>query len=221
LLLQQVRDSLDAVGKPDGHKLLLSAALSIAPSNASNIEVEAVASVLDFLNLMTYDCFGVWDPVTNHNSPLYAPAAGDSTLNVDAAFRLYHDRFGVPADRINLGVPFYGHAFAGSAELHGRHAGADTTICFEPGNITYVEIVKRSAEFERRWDDRAKVPYLVSKLRNLFVSFDDEASVALKADYVVKHGARGLIVWEVTDDFFDDGRTPLLDAIHRTFQGKP
>lgn len=218
-LLRTLRDSLDALGAKTGKRLFLSAALASTAFAVTHMEVEKVAAILDFLNIMTYDFFGVWDPLSNHNSPLFAPAEGDSTLNVDHAFRLYHDQYGVPADKINLGVPFYGHGFAGCTGLHQKHAGGDTTVCFEPGNITYVEIMKRMNLFNRHWDDRAKVPYLVNDSGNLFISYDDEESVALKAGYVMTAGARGLIIWEMTDDYFEDGRTPLLDAIRRVFRG--
>jgi len=218
IFLQAIRDTLDALGAKTGKRYDLSAALASTAFAVSNMEVEKVAAVLDFLNIMTYDFFGVWDPLSNHNSPLYAPAEGDSTLSVDHAFRLYHDKYGVPADKINLGVPFYGHAFAGCAGLHRKHSGGDTTVCFEPGNITYVEIMKRMNLFQRHWDDRAKVPYLIHHSGDLFVSYDDEESVALKTSYVISRGARGLIIWEMTDDYFEDGRTPLLDAIRRVFR---
>ncbi|MBN1894348.1 glycoside hydrolase family 18 protein [bacterium] len=217
LLLLAVRDSLDALEGKAGKKLALSAALSAVPSNVAFLEVEKIAAIMDFLNIMTYDCFGVWDPVSNHNSPLYAPARGDSALNVDSAFRLFHEKHGVPAEKINLGVPFYGHCFSGCTELHGTHTGGDTTICFEPGNITYTEIVRNMSLFKKYWDEKAQVPYLISESRKLFLSYDDERSVGLKADYVIRKGARGLIIWEITDDYFEDGRTPLLDVIHKRF----
>lgn len=31
--------------------------------------------LLDFLNIMTYDLHGAWDPITGHNSPLFGSAS--------------------------------------------------------------------------------------------------------------------------------------------------
>ena len=72
-------------------------------------------------------------------------------------------------------------------------------------------------QFERRWDSKAQAPYLVSKTHNILVSLDDEESVALKAEYVIKNNAAGIIIWPLMGDYLNNGKTPLLDAIHRKF----
>ena len=38
-------------------------------------------SILDFINVMTYDLHGAWDPQTGHNSPLYR-SSSDEGINV-------------------------------------------------------------------------------------------------------------------------------------------
>jgi chitinase len=72
-------------------------------------------------------------------------------------------------------------------------------------------------KFTRFWDDRAKVPYLVSQEWKTFISYDDEESVGHKAQYVLDKNAGGVIVWEITGDSMPDGGTPLLDVISRKF----
>jgi chitinase len=126
--------------------------------------------------------------------------------------------YGIPAEKINLGVPFYAHTFSNCTELHAPHAGSDT-VHFSKDGAFYYDIVTTMDKFTRRWDDRAKAPYLVSTNWNMLVSYDDEESIHYKAQYVVDNNVRGLIIWEITGDYLPDHRTPLLDVIHATFYG--
>jgi chitinase len=200
-----------------GHRhLLLSAALPADRGQAGAMPVRDVARLLDFLNIMTYDFYGPWDPRAYHNAPLYAGPGADSARSVDGAFRLYHESFGIPAAKINLGVPFYGHTFTGCTELGGVHGPADTGH-FPAGGAFYYSIAAQMKNFTKHWDDRAGVPYLTSSEWNMLVSYDDEESVRDKARYVMARDARGLIVWEITGDYLPDGSHPLLEAIDRVF----
>jgi len=215
-LLRVLRDTLDILGRQMDRHLLLSAALPADRGQAEAMAIRDAEPLLDFLNIMTYDFFGPWDPRAYHNAPLYAGEGGDSARTVDGAFRLYHDTFGIPADRINLGVPFYGHTFTGCTALNGAHGPADT-VHFPAGGAFYYSIAAQMKNFTRHWDEEARVPYLTSSVWNMLVSYDDEESVREKARYVVDRGARGLIVWEITGDYFPDESHPLLEAIDRVF----
>ncbi|MDP2887063.1 MAG: glycoside hydrolase family 18 protein [Ignavibacteria bacterium] len=216
LLLQITRDSLTAYENRTGKKLLLTAALPAGASILSNYDVEKVTDLLDMLNVMTYDLCGTWDPVSGHNAPLFSPIESDSSRNIDAAFRLYTVTHKVPRSKVNIGVPFYGHTFANCTAAYAPHSGADT-VHFSPHGCFYYDIVQSMDRFTRFWDDRAKVPYLVSQEWKTFVSYDDEESVGHKAQYVLHRDAGGVIIWEITGDYMPDGRTPLLDVISRKF----
>jgi chitinase len=215
LLLQTTRDSLTVYGNRTRKKLLLTAALPAGASILTNYDVEKVTDLLDMLNVMTYDLSGTWDSVSGHNAPLFAPNESDSMRNVDAVFRLYTITYKVPASKVNIGIPFYGHTFANCTGAYSPHSGADT-VHFS--SHSYHEIVQTMDGFTRFWDDKAKVPYLISKEWKTFVSYDDEESVALKAQYVLDRNGGGAIIWEVTGDYMPDGRTPLLDAISDKFR---
>ena len=212
LLLSVLKDSLNVLGDKTQRSYLLTAALPAGGEHVQKIEVAKVAKILDQLNLMTYDFHGPWDPLANHNSPLYPSVGADPTRCVDASFRLYCDTLGVPASKINIGVPFYGKAFAGCAGLNAPHAGADTTLFPESG-LFYYDIAPVLGKFNRLWDEKAKVPYLTSSASQVLVSYDDEESVRAKGEYVVDHGIHGVIIWEITGDYLPDGSTPLLDAL--------
>jgi chitinase len=214
LLLRITRDSLTAYGKLIGKKLLLTAALPAGASNLANFDLERITGLLDMLNVMTYDLSGTWDRISGHNAPLFSPNDADSSRNVDAAFRLFTVMNKVPNSKVNIGIPFYGHTFSNCTGLYGPHSGPDT-IHFSANGCFYYDIVQSMDRFARFWDDRAKVPYLVSQEWRTFVSYDDEESVGYKAQYVLDRDAAGVIIWEITGDYMPDGRTPLLDVLSR------
>ena len=216
LLLRTVRDSLNALARTVGKPLLLTAALPADRHNVSQLEVGKIAELLDYLNLMTYDLYGVWFPYAYHHAPLYPGRCGDPTRNADAAFRLYRS-YGVPAQKINLGVPFYGRTFAGCDSLCAPHSGADVQHFPPAGVPLYYQILHLLPQFDYHWDAQAGVPYLTSGRWHTLISFEDERSAALKARYVRQKGAAGLIVWEITGDALPDGSHPLLDAIFSEF----
>ncbi len=215
-LLQVTRDSLTGYASRTGKKLLLTAALPAGASNVSNFDLEKLTDLLDMLNVMTYDLNGPWDPVSGHNSPLFSSNDDDSSRNIDAAFRLYTVTYKVPASKVNIGIPFYGHTFANCVALNAPHSGPDT-VHFSARGCFYYDIVRSIDKFTRFWDYRAKVPYIISQNWKTFISYDDEESVGYKSQYVLDKNAGGVIIWEITGDFMPDGGTPLLDVISRKF----
>jgi chitinase len=222
LLLREVRDTLDALGRVSGNHLLLTIAVATTPDQAKSFDVSKALKYLDFVNLMTYDYYGAWDPLSNHNVPLYPSEASDPARCVDAGFRLYHETYGIPADKLNIGTAFYGRTYKACNALRAPHGGSDEVHFPPEGTPHYYTLAGMMDRCSRRWDEKAKAPYLVCEEWNSLVSFDDDSSTTLKAQYAVDHGIRGIIIWEITGDFFPDGSTPLLDAIHRVFTaGKP
>lgn len=220
LLLQTVRDSLQALGGKTGAQYLLSISLPAAASHLVDLEVQKISAISDYINIMTWDLFSPGGKISNHNSALNGPAQGDSARCLDGAFKLYHDAHGVPAEKINLGAAFYGYAYKQCSKIYGEHQGADTSLFKGEDGIPYAQIAEKMNLFERFWDPKAQAPYLVSDSLNMLISLDDEESVALKADYIMQNKAGGLIIWPLLGDRLSDGRTPLLDAIHKKFSGK-
>jgi len=220
LLLQTVRDSLQALGGKTGAQYLLSISLPAAASHLVDLEVEKISAISDYINIMTWDLFSPGGKISNHNSALYGPAEGDSARCLDGAFKLYHDAHSVPAGKINLGAAFYGYAYKQCSKIYGEHQGADTSLFQEKDGIPYAQIAEKRNLFKRFRDSKAQAPYLVSDSLNMLISLDDEESVALKADYVIQNKAGGLIIWPLLGDRLPDGTTPLLDVIDKKLSGK-
>ncbi len=105
---------MDELGSANGTHYLLTIAAGGGPGMDQRYERNQIAQYLDWINLMTYDLHGTWDNLTNFNAPLYQDTndPGDSSLNVDAVVQDYLDA-GIPADKLVMGVPFYGYAWVG------------------------------------------------------------------------------------------------------------
>ncbi len=64
---------------------------------------------VDTVNLMAYDYYEPSsDPLTGHHAPLFTNPADPRHVSADASIQAF-ERAGVPAAKILLGVPFYGH----------------------------------------------------------------------------------------------------------------
>ena len=212
LLLQALRTALDAQGAIDGKHYLLTIAAPVGPSNYANLELSAVAGVVDWLNIMSYDYHGAWEKTTNHHCPLYRSPAdpGDPSLNIASTVQGYLAA-GVPASRIVLGVGAYGRSWSGVPATNNGLYQTSTAVPFgtwdSTGVFDYNDLVNRiaSGSFTRSWDDAAKVPYIYAPASGggIFITYDDPQGVALKTDYVVSHGLGGIMLWELSSDVRD------------------
>ncbi|PSN31011.1 putative chitinase 10, partial [Blattella germanica] len=229
-LRDQLREAFEAeaqeVKKP---RLLLTAAVPVGPDNVrGGYDVPAVASYLDFINLMAYDFHGKWERETGHNAPLYAPSSDSEwrkQLSVDHAATMWV-KLGAPKDKLVIGMPTYGRTFTLSnpanfkvnAPASGGGKAGDYTK--EGGFLAYYEVcdmLKNGASYV--WDDEMKVPYAVHG--DQWVGFDDERSIRNKMSWIKDNGYAGAMVWTVDMDDFTgticggDVKYPLIGAMSK------
>lgn len=234
LLMKEIRDSLNYMESVSGKELLLTAAFGAAPDRMDDIEWDVISETLDYINLMSYDFFGAFSDLTNHNSPLYQPAEGEPTFNLDNAVdRLVNDH-GVPREKITIGLAFYGRSAktVGAPGLHVPVQVGQTdngTFSADEGSPQYYNILEKKHLFEEHWDGIAQVPYLTGKDGlNTFVSYDDERAIGLKAQYVLDEQLAGVIIWEITGDYITTtpysgviAGTPLADTLNAVLCQRP
>lgn len=227
--LQVIRDSLTALGLQQSKTYMLTACFGAAQSNMQNVEWNSVKNIVDIINLMTYDYFGSWDAVANHNAPLHRPLQGDVTFNIDSSVTYLMNNYQVPSNKIATGVAFYGRSAktSGTPALFAPITGVVDNVTFsdDDGTPPYYNVLKMQNLFTRLWDADAKVPYLVGNgSLQTFVSFDDQESIGLKANYMKSKNLRGAIIWEITGDYVETtigsgiiGGTPLVDTLKSVF----
>jgi chitinase len=219
LLLRALRRELDARGAASGRRYLLTIAAPAGPAIIENLEVEALPSILDWINVMSYDFHGAWGTRTGFNAPLRA-IAGDpnpepirSGFNIDAAVRTYLAR-GVPPSQLVLGVPFYGRSFqnvdATQNGLFQPHGGAAEGT-WERGVVDWKDLrANYLPTWTRHWHAEAQVPWLYDPIRRVMISYDDPESLRIKRDYARGLGLGGVMIWEMSAD---DAEGSMIAAV--------
>lgn len=144
---------------------------------ASHIDYRAVLPYIDFVDIMSYDMA----PFPKHHAALF-PSDSAGTMTVDEAVKAHLDA-GVPAEKLVLGMSFYGHG----DKAAGRYS------------IDYNTAI-RLRGCQRRWDDKAKVPYLVNEDGKVVCCYDDAESLSLKCAYIRSRGLLGGMYWDCAGD---------------------
>ena len=179
--------------------------------------MDKVQKYVDTVNLMAYDYYEPGnDKITGNHAPLYVDPADPKGISSDKSVKEF-EAAGVPADKIVLGVPFYGHVWG--------NVSATNNGLFQPGDpvpnaySTYGKLTQDIASqgFTRYWDAKASVPYLYNPQKKIFVSYEDPESLALKCKYVIANHLAGMMFWEYESD--PSGK--LLDAIDQGLNLNP
>jgi chitinase len=220
LLLAELRSQLDAAGD-----YLLTIAAPASPMIIENIEVEEIHLYLDWINIMTYDFHGPWggdaDVVTNFLAALY-PAGEDpldepyhSQFNMSATVQTYLD-FGVPAEKINPGLPFYGRGFANVEDvnngLFANWSGLPLGT-WENGVRDYWDIAQNFVNvngYTEFWHSESIVPWVFNPATQIMYSYENPSSIAAKCQYINNQNLGGVMFWEFSTDKYGE----LLDIVY-------
>jgi chitinase len=215
LLMKELRARFNREQRRLGRPLLLSVAAGASSEFIAHTEMGRVARYLDTVNLMAYDYYEPGsEKISGNHAPLYTDPADPKRISADRSVAEF-EQAGVPARKIVLGVPFYGHVWG--------DVGAKDHGLFQPGVpvpnafANYANIVGNMIGhgYTRYWDAPASVPYLYSEEKKQFVSYEDTESLALKCAYVRRKGLAGVMFWE----YMGDPTGALLNSINTAFYG--
>ncbi|QPF06903.1 glycoside hydrolase family 18 protein [Raoultella terrigena] len=195
-LLKELRSAL-------GHKKLVTIAVGAnAESPKSWVDVKAIAPLLDYINLMTYDmAYGTQYFNSNlYDSTRWPTVAAADKYSADFVVNNYLAA-GLKPSQMNLGIGFYGRVPKRAVEP-GIDWSKDTYVKYN--DIVAKLLNDPHKRFSEHWDDQAKVPWLSVQSADgkaLFaLSYENPRSVALKADYIKSKGLAGAMFWEYGAD---------------------
>jgi chitinase len=226
-LAREFRRRLDFIGKARGQAFVLTAALPAGRLQATgpydpalSFELGPLARTLDFINLMTYDMGSAFNGVASFTAPLREDQADphDPELrrwnSVEGGVE-YYRQLGVPAQKLVLGVPFFGRGFRVTTDAnHGLYQRFNAL--YEAGDWRTIKArLLGDPKWQQHWHPVAETPWLFNPAERIFVSYEDPRSIGLRAKLAKDSGLRGVFAWELTGD---DDQHSLLEAMLRPFE---
>lgn len=214
LFLQELRQRFTTRSQTTGKTYLLTIAAPANPAIIAHYDVPAIWPVLDWINVMTYDLRGPWgDPFTGFHAPLYPDPlepVGEpvrSQWNVAAAVQNYL-QLGVPPERLQVGMAFYGRGFGGVPSsaangLYQTYTGPAWPGTWENGVYDYTDL---AANYEgqpgwlKTFHPTTRVPWLWHPGQQKFIGYDDPRSIAEKAHFLQQRRLGGAMFWELSGD---------------------
>ena len=182
-------------------------------SSAKYVDWATAIKYIDYVNVMTYDMGAA---PKAHNSPLYRSNTFNQTSCDESINK--HVAAGIPLDRMNLGVPFYGKSEKNpTVKVYEYEVKYNEMASILEKNYYAKNKTDVTGKNIRKWDNVAKVPYLVDTEGHILLVYDDPESAACKGEYVVKKKLLGAMLWEYRHD---DSDQSMLKALVKGIYGK-
>jgi chitinase len=205
---------------------LLSA--DVPPWGGSGYAVASVEPVLDFFNIMMYDCAGPWTDDGQLNSPIFwdsrdpepyeCEPGGSAAQAIDIWVNVFH----VPAVKLNMGTPFYGYFYTNVSELFGPCNPCNNNTVPSEAYGTFIKQRVNRLGWTAYFDAKALVPYLLRADGSPgYITYDDPLSTYIRIWYSEwQEGLGGGFMWSLDQDY-DGVSQELLDAMYRATMRLP
>lgn len=189
--------------------------------------VKDVTGEFDQINMMTYIMSGPWESITWHNSPLFNggftfPGGGplpSIDLDVDSFIAA-----GIPKAKLGIGAEFGGALWTGGV-TGPRQSYSGNSVQFD---VPYYTIIANYFQPQHaKYDTIAQMAYLgidnSGTTQDMFLSYENEQSLAKKIEYIKSKSIGGMIIWELDAGYLADKpagqRDPLLKAVKAAVGG--
>jgi chitinase len=183
-----------------GSNNLVTAAITADASDGGKIDATDYAGAsqyVDWYNVMTYDFFGAFDadgPTAPHSPLTSYDGIPQQGFNSDAAIQKLKAK-GVPANKLLLGIGFYGRGWTGVTQAApGGSATGAAPGTYEAGIEDY-KVLKNSCPATGTVAGTA-----YAHCGNNWWSYDTPATIGGKMDYVGQQGLGGAFFWELSGD---------------------
>lgn len=218
VFVRQLSSAFDNIKTHQDERPLLTAGATKSAGVSSLFE--DLQQHFDQINILTIDMAQPWRGwVAWHNSALYNKEVvfeEEPTQLLPSVDQKINEwvSAGVERKKIGITINFYGsvweeQSFLGKWPLWPTE---DTSFfSIEP----YSALNRKYDLDEYEWDNKAGVPYLNLSQPRVFISFDNERSIAEKMNYVKSNRLGGVTIWDLSGDFSQNTtpKDPLLKAV--------
>jgi chitinase len=220
-----------------GADKIISIASQASIVHADQMNLVESSKYIDWWNVMSYD-YTVSDVEQatgfNANCPLYTPSgSGTTAMSINYTISHYLE-VGVPAKKIRVGIPFYGHTWyapdksgddwktwGGVAQVQGKCCGPFKSTyggmygkgCQQCGTLMYSELQAAKAQ-DKYFDPvtHSDIAYFSSAGadshtdKGIWLSYNDVQSVTDIVNYAKKLNLAGVFIFDTSMDSMEGGQ---------------
>ncbi|XP_064455066.1 uncharacterized protein LOC135366324 [Ornithodoros turicata] len=195
--------------------------------------IQEMVKYIDWFNVLGFDLRGRWNGKADVHSPLHRKSTDTADLqmlNIEDGLK-WLEELGAPRKKLVVGIPFFGRSFVLANESNHGLGAPTTQAPAAPGTFlgsdeiqAYYEICEKVLDgiATREFDDEGKCPY--AYYEDQWIGYEDEESVGMKVDFVIKENYAGVMVF---NNDMDDFRgvcgvnNPLLKVIFEKLADAP
>ena len=204
-LFQALRDVL-------GPDRIVSNAVGAGEYFVEGSEMDKVAEIVDYVQLMTYDMRSGFVQQAGHHASLGLTKGDTTNTSTRGIVEMFHNA-GVPYEKLIVGAAFYCRHFDYVPNVNnGLLQPAGTTGLYGPNYDGLTEEFRKANNYVEYWDEDAEASYLWNG--STFVSFESPEAIRRKCTYIMDKGLLGIMYWEHGSDTTRE----LLTVIHNTLK---
>ena len=188
---------------------LISMAIPISNWSGQHYDFEYLSQYIDFFNAMTYDFHGSWSNHSGHNAPLYPSPINDPDGSVSTGINYLTNVRNIPAEKVNMGLAFYGKEY-NSSNINQPFSGEVLTKIFSE----YATLINNGWDYY--WDSLGQVPFLINSTQNKIITMEDSISISLKCQYARQNNLGGMMIWALSYDYVG-GNQLLINSIKKNY----
>lgn len=185
-----------------------------ASQNTSIWDIKAIAPHVDYIIVMAYDFHRKSSPQAGPVAPLFG---GKDLWDSDINQHLQEFLTMVPAEKILLGIPFYGYEWQTTDRNPQSHTFPDTGSTAQIDRVKKLLEQKDELQVQEGWNEEALSPYLsyVENEETYVLYYENSRSISYKLDYVNQLDLGGVAIWALG---YEGDSRELWDVINRKLQ---